>query len=408
MQSAIATSVSLRCYGVLSPRSDDKVALEAPNFDFDGEWDIRSLPWELLPRNCDQSPPTELDGPLLQAIETAAGGSTRACSAAATAFLYLYMIMAGDEREAPALTLTVKANIPVGAGLGSSAAYSTCAASALLHAHGLISASQSGCRLPQDDTEVVNSWAFLSEKVLHGNPSGIDNAVSVRGGAVRFTRAMGGKQGGFENLNGFSAVRLLLTNTLVPRDTKSLVAGVAAKRQAEPHVVDPILDHVQSISDEATTLLSGSSAVERSALVSRLAELMRANHTHLVTLGVSHPALEMVVAATSAAPFGLSTKLTGAGGGGCAVTLIPDEMDQTRLDELQATLRNLGFEPHLTSLGGPGAAVLLSPEGQTDAVQTSEGDTGEGMTLPKRAALRDVPLEGLERWSASQGEWIFT
>jgi len=47
------------------------------------------------------------------------------------------------------------------------------------------------------------------------------------------------------------------------------------------------------------------------------------NHQYLVTLGVSHPALETIKEKT-AQPYGLSTKLTGAGGGGCAVTLIPD------------------------------------------------------------------------------------
>lgn len=51
--------------------------------------------------------------------------------------------------------------------------------------------------------------------------------------------------------------------------------------------------------------------------------LIERNHKHLVTLGVSHPSLEMIVVAT-ASPYGLATKLTGAGGGGCAVTLIPD------------------------------------------------------------------------------------
>lgn len=50
---------------------------------------------------------------------------------------------------------------------------------------------------------------------------------------------------------------------------------------------------------------------------------MTENHEHLVTLGVSHPALETIRSKT-AVPHGLSTKLTGAGGGGCAVTLIPD------------------------------------------------------------------------------------
>lgn len=43
-----------------------------------------------------------------------------------------------------------------------------------------------------------------------------------------------------------------------------------------------------------------------------------------MTMGVSHASLEAIKAKTKASPYGLSTKLTGAGGGGCAVTLIPD------------------------------------------------------------------------------------
>lgn len=68
----------------------------------------------------------------------------------------------------------------------------------------------------------------------------------------------------------FSSIRLLLTNTLVGRDTKSLVAGVSAKRLAEPQVVDPILDQIQEISDEARSLLGGATTVERTHLIQRL------------------------------------------------------------------------------------------------------------------------------------------
>lgn len=46
------------------------------------------------------------------------------------------------------------------------------------------------------------------------------------------------------------------------------------------------------------------------------------NHCLLETIGVSHPSLEKVRAITAAS--GLKTKLTGAGGGGCAVTFIRD------------------------------------------------------------------------------------
>jgi mevalonate kinase len=99
-------------------------------------------------------------------------------------------------------TFTCSSNLPIGAGLGSSAAYSTCIASSLLIAHQYISPISSQDKLNGSDTDLVDGWAFLAEKVLHGNPSGIDNAVSVRGGAVAFTRSVGGKQGGLEGLHG--------------------------------------------------------------------------------------------------------------------------------------------------------------------------------------------------------------
>ena len=52
---------------------------------------------------------------------------------------------------------------------------------------------------------------------------------------------------------------------------------------------------------------------------------MSVNHGLLCSLGVSHPALSAVVD-TARTLGGLHSKLTGAGGGGCAVTLIPTAM----------------------------------------------------------------------------------
>jgi mevalonate kinase len=48
----------------------------------------------------------------------------------------------------------------------------------------------------------VDAHAFLAEKVMHGNPSGIDNAVATRGGAVVFARAMAGNEGKLESVTG--------------------------------------------------------------------------------------------------------------------------------------------------------------------------------------------------------------
>lgn len=97
----------------------------------------------------------------------------------------------------------------------------------------------------------------------------------------------------------------------------------------EPDTIIPLLDSIQRIADQAESLLasattSSGSSTTRLEQLSDLARLIEQNHSHLVSLGVSHPALETVRNKTRDQPWGLATKLTGAGGGGCAVTVVPD------------------------------------------------------------------------------------
>ena len=85
--------------------------------------------------------------------------------------------------------------------------------------------------IPSDVAEEVNRWAFVSEKVLHGTPSGVDNSVSVFGGALAYTKSgFAGKKGGMEPIQGFKSLKFMLTDSKVPRDTKALVAGVRTRK----------------------------------------------------------------------------------------------------------------------------------------------------------------------------------
>lgn len=137
----------------------------------------------------------------------------------------------------------MRSTLPVGAGLGSSASYSTCVATALilLHQRAPIPALPPPSREPNDDdpghlhvshqgrraiplsfAEEINRWAFVAEKVLHGNPSGVDNSVAVFGGALAYTRPGFNRKSGMEAISGYdtpAADRRQLAHSVLPTDS---------------------------------------------------------------------------------------------------------------------------------------------------------------------------------------------
>ncbi|CAL1716803.1 unnamed protein product [Somion occarium] len=449
---AIAASVDLRCYGLASPRNDGKISVHLCNIgDLYYEWDVNDLPWDaavpILPGG---THPDNLDQRLLNAIGRRALPTPDRLPpkshSAAVAFLYLYMTLThGGLNKRPSFHLTIRSTLPVGAGLGSSAAFSSCIASAILLVNerinipplpkrsrapsragdpGHVHLSHQGRRaIPPDVANEVNKWAFVAEKVLHGNPSGVDNAVVVFGGALAYTKPGYGRQSGMDQIQGFKSLKFLLVDSQVPRDTKQLVAGVAAKRAAEPEVVNDILQTIQSISDEARRALSDPE-LPRTHLLAALTALINENHAHLVTLGVSHESLEKIRKMTAANPYGLSTKLTGAGGGGCAVTLVPDDFDEAALRQLVSDLEGVNFRSYLTAVGGSGLGILSPYQAHRPRARSAAGrnELQVPMTPPETPGDEDeenivfeslnsdfgsVDTSELSQWAEARGRWLY-
>ncbi|KAJ9094961.1 hypothetical protein QFC21_005753 [Naganishia friedmannii] len=417
---AIAASINLRCFAILNKRPDQCIRLDLPDMAlYEKEWTLDSLPWDEFTASplADGRAPAELDQVSLKALEAFLhdDGLPANAHVAALAILYLYMTLCnhGVRRGA---SYCARSALPIGAGLGSSASYAACISAAFLQLFGLLSVPSSTKGRPDvtypgrqaiNDSQatLINEWAFLAEKVIHGNPSGIDNAVAVRGGGLTFERAINGKQGGMKSLQGFKSVRLLLTDTRVPRQTKLLVAGVGERMTADPAWGTRMMDGIQSISDEAQALLTDVSK-SRGDFVTGLSSLLDRNHEYLAELGVSHPALELIRTKTGSAPYHLSTKLTGAGGGGCAVTLIPDDFSTDRLKALLSELRKSGFRPYLTSVGGSGLGILDASTGAT-AIDLDASGAGESSHIPLREAFHEVNAEELETWAERTGDWLF-
>ena len=182
------------------------------------------------------------------------------------------------------------ASLPVGAGLGSSAALSVATAAALIDVYsklayaggdgssGIVDAASpsvtiggfgEGWHPVEASRGVVNDWAFAAETLFHGNPSGLDNTVSTYGaGATRLNMPLctvvvvvvcdahsgwggrsplcvaGCRYGGalayvnsprrMERIPAMPTLRLLITNTKVPKNTKALVAGESGAALQRP------------------------------------------------------------------------------------------------------------------------------------------------------------------------------
>ena len=121
-------------------------------------------------------------------------------------------------------------------------------------------------------------------------------------------------------------LKMLITNTKVGRNTKALVAGVADRTIRHPDAMNFVFNAVDCVSKEVSILIQSpvDDDVSLTANEEKLAELMEMNQGLLQSMGVSHATIETVLRTTL--KYKLVSKLTGAGGGGCVLTLLPNRI----------------------------------------------------------------------------------
>ncbi|KAJ2807022.1 Mevalonate kinase [Coemansia helicoidea] len=339
-KSAIAGSVDMRAYALVVPHSGHAVRLVLPDIGVDIAFDGRRLP-RVQPGAL--AHPGDVEALLAEGIDVPDGPGRMA----ALVFVYLYGSLVADT-GAQGFSICVRSLLPVGAGLGSSAAYSVALSAALLQLTGQLH----GDGASEGDRRLINGWAFQGEQVAHGTPSGIDNSVATYGGFLEYTKGRDPAP-----LQSTRALRVVITNTNVPKSTKALVAGVRALRDAHPAIVDSILDAIHSVSTTAAELFQAPDADDSDA-EQRLHDIVRVNHGLLMALGVSHPSLERV--RDIAARYRMASKLTGAGGGGCALTLVPSGAPKSATAEVAAAMAADGFECYDTVVGGAGVSITYA------------------------------------------------
>lgn len=318
----------------------------------------------------------------------------------ASAFLYIFLSL--GSQSFPGCLYTLRSTIPIGAGLGSSASISVCLSAALLLQIRTLSGPHPD--QPSDEArlqvERINRWAFVGEMCIHGNPSGVDNTVATQGKAVVFQRSDYTKPPVVTPLWNFPELPLLLVDTKQAKSTAAEVAKVGALKKAHPEVTASILDSIDKVTASAANLITEEDFEEDEELnQEHLGKLMSINHGLLVALGVSHPRLERIRELVDHAGIGW-TKLTGAGGGGCSITLLRPNVSKEKLEELEHNLDEEGYQKFETTLGGDGVGVLWPAVLKNGLGEDEEG----GVEIDQEKFLNAVGNDGVERLVGVQGE----
>ncbi|KAI7851564.1 mevalonate kinase [Circinella umbellata] len=351
---AVAASLGLRTYLHLEENETGQCRLHLPDVDVDLTWPLTELSLEVDRKALDTDHPDNIPEEIKQQFENWMGVTTKENQQRAVlSFLYLFFVLKTDKPASFGFTISTRSTLPVGAGLGSSASFASCISTALLVLFNHIPIGFTQSEKKESYLDTINRYAYKAEQVIHGNPSGLDNSVCVFGGALSFRR---GER--FVPLEGFQSLQLLLTNTKVPRSTNALVAGVGAKKEKYPNVINPILDSIDNISLRCCEAFKSGS---KDDLAQELEDLVDINHCLLHALGVSHSSLEKVRVITE--EFGVKTKLTGAGGGGCALSVIRDDVNVETTNLVAKKLAEEGYDCYRTLLGGTGVnAVVLGDD----------------------------------------------
>ncbi len=233
---------------------------------------------------------------------------------------------------AQALEVTASSDLPPGGGLGSSAAIGVAIARAVEQ---LLASPATGCDAHNHDThndthnhdthnhdthhahpaqeardERVMGRALAWERVFHGNPSGIDTYAAAHGGSFRFTRGEPARP-----LHLATDLWLAVGLSGSSASTRAMVEGLARLFKRKPDVQRKSIDAIAAlVSNAALTIEAGD--------LESLGKLMDLNHMLLAGLFLSTEPLERLchLARTSGA---LGAKLTGSGGGGSVIALVP-------------------------------------------------------------------------------------
>ena len=205
------------------------------------------------------------------------------------------------------IEIVISSEIPAGIGLGSSSA--ACVA---------VAASVSGLfdKIPKEE---ILKMAIDAERVIFAEASGADSAVSTFGGLISFDR------NGYEKISSSNDFELVIANSKQVHETREVVKRVKEFKDKNEDLFLNLCNQEKEIVNDALSALKEND-------LNKLGLLMSKNQELLDKIKVSTEKLDLLIREAKKTSFG--AKITGAGGGGCMISLV----DKSNSD---ATVQNL-------------------------------------------------------------------
>jgi mevalonate kinase len=223
-------------------------------------------------------------------------------------FFYIAKKAVEDNPTTKGIEIILESEIPAGVGLGSSSA--ACVAATA-------SVNRLFNKLSKD--EVVKR-AIQAERIIFEQNSGADSSVSTFGGLMSYDLKKG-----FQNIPSRNDLSFIISNSAQIHDTQDVVRQVRNFKEKNEDIFKRLCAQEIEIVNNATTALKENN-------LNKLGSLMLKNQELLKQIGISTEKIDLLVKKAKQTSYG--AKITGAGGGGCIISLVDDSNRKETLDNL--------------------------------------------------------------------------